>query len=238
MTAGCPPAALPGSPPPDRTGSGGSRDARRQAWSIAVAVGAYGLSFGASAVAAGLSPLQASTMSLLAFTGASQFALVGVLGAGGSLLAGLAAAWLLGARNLVYAVRLAPLLPRQRLRRLVAVHGVIDETTAMATAHDEPHRARRAFAETAVAVYLSWNLATVAGALLASAVPDPRALGLDAAFPAAFLALLAPRLRDRPAWTVALGGAAVALLLVPLTPPGVPILAALLGLAPALRGRR
>jgi predicted branched-subunit amino acid permease len=207
---------------------------RRQAWVIAAAVGAYGLSFGASAVAAGLSLGQASTLSLFAFTGASQFALVGVLGAGGSVFAGLAAAWLLGARNLVYVVRLAPVLPRSSLRRLIAVQGVIDETTAMATARDgSPGAARRAFLETAVAVYITWNLTTVVGALLASAVPDPRAFGLDAAFPAAFLALLAPRFTGRLPWLCAGLGAAIAIALVPAAPAGVPVLAAVLGVLPA-----
>lgn len=208
---------------------------RRQAWVIAAAVGAYGLSFGASAVAAGLSLGQASALSLLTFTGASQFALVGVVGAGGSVFAGLAAAWLLGARNLVYAVRLAPVLPTSPLRRLIAVQGVIDETTAMATARDaDPRLARQAFLETAVAVYIAWNLATVAGALLASAVPDPRAFGLDATFPAAFLALLAPRLRGRLPWLCAGLGALIAVALVPAAPAGVPVLAAVLGVLPAV----
>jgi predicted branched-subunit amino acid permease len=198
-----------------------------------VAVGAYGLSFGAAAVTAGLSTLQASALSLLLFTGASQFALVGVLGAGGSALAAVASALLLGTRNTLYAVRLSTLLPQRGARRLVAAQLTIDESTGMATAAPAG-LAATGFWATGISVYVLWNLATLLGALGAARLGDPGVLGLDAAVPAAFLALLWPQLRDRGRIGVAGAGALVALAAVPLTPPGIPVLLAGLVVVPLL----
>lgn len=204
----------------------------RDALGIGVAVGAYGLSFGAAAAGAGLSVAQACTLSLLVFTGASQFALVGVLGAGGSAVTAVAGALLLGTRNTLYAVRLADLLRLRGGRRLVAAQLTIDESTAMATAAP-PGLAGLGFWATGAAVYVLWNLATLLGAAGAGALPVER-LGLDAAVGAAFLGLLVLQIRDRAGVRVAVLGAALALVAVPLTPPGVPVLvagiAALLGL--------
>jgi predicted branched-subunit amino acid permease len=138
---------------------------------------------------------------------------------------------LLGVRNALYGVALAPVLRR---RRPLAAHLVIDETTAMARAQDTPAQARRAFLYTGVSVWLGWNAGTLAGALLGGGLGNPRTLGLDAMFPAAFLALLAPQLRRPGAPTAALAGAMVATLLVPFTPAGVPVIAALVGLAPGV----
>ncbi len=210
----------------------------RDALGIGVAVGAYGLSFGAAADSAGLSVLQTCALSLLLFTGASQFALVGVLGTGGGALAAVASALLLGTRNTLYAVRLTTLVPVRGLRRLAAAQLTIDETTGMATA--APDRlAGTAFWATGLSVYVLWNVGTVAGAVGAARLGDPGALGLDAAVPAAFLALLAPQLRSRRLLLVALAGAAVALVAVPLTPPGVPVLLSALVVLPLLaRGSR
>jgi branched chain amino acid efflux pump len=207
----------------------------RDAAGIGLAVGVYGVAFGAAAVAAGLSVAQASVLSLAAFTGASQFAAIGVLGAGGGLLAALGSALLLGARNTLYGLRLAPLLRVRGPRRLLAAHGVIDETTAMALGRAQPPLARAAFWSTFASIYLVWNTATLVGAIGARALGDPARLGLDAAAPAAFLALLAPRLRSSGLERrVAVAGVLVAVALTPLLPPGVPVLlaatAALLGL--------
>jgi predicted branched-subunit amino acid permease len=205
----------------------------RNAAGIGVAVGAYGLSFGAAAVAAGLSTLQACALSLLMFTGASQFAAVGVLGAGGTALAAVASALLLGSRNTLYAVRLATLVPTRGPRRLLAAHLTIDESTGMATGAP-PALAAVGFWATGASIYLLWNLATLLGALGAARLSDPGVLGLDAAVPAAFLALLWPQLRDRRLVGVALGGALLALAAVPLTPPGVPVLLSGLAVLPVL----
>lgn len=216
------------------------RQITSKAVGIGVATGAYGLSFGAISVASGLDPWQTQSLSLLMFTGASQFALVGVLGAGGGLVAAVLTAWLLGARNGVYALSLAPTLQTRGLARLGAAQLTIDESTAMALSHPgDPPAARHAFWSTGLAVFVLWNIGTLAGSLGASVIGDPATLGLDAAIPAAFLALLWPRLTDRSMRAIALAGAVVALLLTPLLRPGLPVLAAgLVALvAAALMGR-
>jgi len=191
---------------------------------IAIASGAYALSFGAIATTSGLSLLQTVCLSLLMFTGASQFALVGVIGSGGSVWAGAATAALLGSRNALYGVRLSTLLKVSGLRRLAAAHFVIDETTAMAIARDGESESRYAFWVTGVLLFAFWNLGTFIGALATSAIPDPKVLGLDAAPPAAYLALLAPRLRAREPLAIALAAGLVALIVLPFVPAGIPLL--------------
>jgi predicted branched-subunit amino acid permease len=202
----------------------------RRSLSLGVAVGLYGASFGAAAVVAGFSVVQACAVSLLVFTGASQFALVSVLGAGGSVAAGVASAVLLGGRNGLYAVILKERIPVRGWRRVVAAQITIDESTAIATT-SPPAWTHVGFWWTGLTVYVVWNLSTLVGAASASAV-DPAAVGLDGAVGAAFLGLLWPRLRE--AWPVAVGGAVLALAAVPLTPPGVPVLVAGLAVLPAL----
>jgi predicted branched-subunit amino acid permease len=211
----------------------------RNAAGVGAATGAYAVSFGALSVAAHLSTVQTMALSLLMFTGGSQFALVLVLGAGGSWPSAAGAAALLGSRNAFYGVRVSELLDRPKgWRRLVTAHFTIDETTAMALAQEEPEAVRFAFWATAISVFTLWNLGSLAGAIGATLLPDPKVLGLDAAAPAAFLALLAPRLRGREPWLVAGAGAVVGLLLVPAVPAGVPVLvAALVAVAAGLRGR-
>ena len=205
----------------------------RDAVGIGLAVGIYGVSFGVLAVAAGLSPVQAVATSLLVFTGASQFAFIGVLGTGGSALAALAPAILLGARNAVYGIAMAPRLHRRPLRRALEAQLVIDESTAMAQARSDPAASRRAFLATGLTVFGLWNLGTAIGAYAGTAIGDPTTLGLDAMFPAAFLALLAPQLRTPGAPRVAATGAVLAVVLVPFVPAGLPIVAAALALVPA-----
>src|SRR5947209_8254516 len=214
------------------------REIQRNSAGVGVAVGAYALSFGALSVAAGLTPLQAMVLSLVMFTGGSQFALVLVLGQGGGWPAAAGSAIMLGSRNTFYGPRVAEVLGRPRgWRRLLAAQVTIDETTAMALGQEERDAARLAFWATAVSVYSLWNLGTLVGAFGATLLPDPKVLGLDAAAPAAFLALLAPRLRGREPWAVAALAVAVALLLVPVVPAGVPVLVAgLVAVAVGLRG--
>lgn len=205
------------------------RAIRSNALGIGLATGAYGLSFGAISIASGLSVWQTQATSLLMFTGASQFALVGVLGAGGGTVAAVLAAWFLGARNGLYALHLAPVLQAHGWRRLPAAQLTIDESTGMAIANeDDPASARLAFWATGLSVFVLWNIGTALGALGASMLSDPAMLGLDAAVPAGFLALLWPRLRDRLSWLVAVAAAVLALALVPITAPGVPVLASAL----------
>ncbi|MEO8889026.1 MAG: AzlC family ABC transporter permease [Jatrophihabitantaceae bacterium] len=199
----------------------------RDSLGVGLAVGAYGFAFGAASVSAGLSVLQTCLLSLLAFTGGTQFAIVGVVAGGGTLAAALGSGLLLGSRNTLYAMRLAPLLQVRGVRRLVAALGTIDESTAMAVGQRNDEDSRTAFWWTFAGVFVFWNLATVLGAAGASALGDPTKFGLDAVIPAAFLALLAPRLRGgRLEKRIALAGAVIAFALIPFTPPGVPILAA------------
>jgi predicted branched-subunit amino acid permease len=206
--------------------SGDHRTIVRDGVAVGVATGAYGLSFGAIAVAAGLDVWQACALSLLMFTGASQFAIVGVLASGGAPVAGAATALLLGLRNGLYALRLAPLLGWTGWRRLAAAHLVIDESTAMSINRSSTSAARTGFVATGLSVFVLWNLATLAGAVAGGSLGDPRDYGLDAAVGGAFLALLWPRLRSRTNQLVAVLAVAVALGLVPLTPAGFPVLAA------------
>jgi predicted branched-subunit amino acid permease len=198
----------------------------RDAVGVGLATGAYGLSFGAISNAAGLSVLQTCVLSLVMFTGGSQFAMVGVIGGGGAAMTGAATAIMLGVRNAFYAVRMATILDVRSWRRPVAAQLTIDESTAMAVARPTTRSSRLAFWATGTSVYVCWNLATLIGALSANALSNPRVLGLDAAAPAAFLALMSPRLRSREPWVVALTAAAVALISVPFVPTGVPVLLA------------
>ncbi|MFD1861228.1 branched-chain amino acid ABC transporter permease [Aeromicrobium camelliae] len=191
---------------------------------VGLATGAYGISFGALGTAAGLSVWQTCVMSLLMFTGASQFAFVGVVASGGSPITGAVTSVLLGGRNLFYGVSLARLLDVHGWRRPVTAQFVIDESTAMAVTRDSSHQARVAFYWTGISIFVLWNLFTFVGALAGTAIGDPRDFGLDAAVGAAFLALLWPRLDSALTRVVAIAGAAVALGLVPLTPAGIPII--------------
>jgi predicted branched-subunit amino acid permease len=200
----------------------------RNAVGIGIATGTYALSFGAVATTAGLSVLQTCALSLLMFTGASQYALVGVLGSGGAALTAAATAVLLGTRNALYGLRLASLLGVRGPRKLVAAQLVIDESTAMSLGRDSDRANRLGFWATGISVYVLWNLGTLIGALGAHALSNPRAAGIDAAAPAAFLALLAPRVRARSSVVVALSAAAIAMASVPLLPVGGPVLVAAL----------
>jgi 4-azaleucine resistance transporter AzlC len=198
----------------------------RDSLAVGVATGAYGIGFGAVSVASGLSVAQTCVLSLVMFTGASQFALAGVVAAGGAPLSGAATALLLGTRNTLYGLRMGPLLRWRGWRRAAAAHVLIDESTAMSVNRETTEAVRLGFLTTGASVFVLWNLATAIGALAGEAVGDPRTYGLDAAVGAAFLALLWPRLKDRRNIVVAGLAAAVALTMVPLAAPGVPVLAA------------
>ncbi|MFI0371616.1 AzlC family ABC transporter permease [Actinomadura sp. 1N219] len=222
----------------------------RDGLGVGIAVGMSGLAFGAAAVTSGLGVAQACVLSLLAFTGASQFALAGVIGGGGGLVAGSLGAVLLGGRNALYGMRLADTLRVRGWRRLLAAQAVIDETTAVATAQDGRAAARAGFYTTAISLYVTWNGSTLLGAAGAARLGDPEAIGLDVLGPAAFLALLWPRLhpvrtsgvggrpptgsRVRSEVRVALIAAVIAIAATPLLPPGVPVMLAAVAALPAL----
>ncbi|MPZ63511.1 MAG: branched-chain amino acid ABC transporter permease [Propionibacteriales bacterium] len=227
-------AGKPIEPPAGSTAQSGSatratrRTIIRDALAISVATGAYAVSFGALSVAAGLSLLQTCALSVLVFSGASQFAFVGVVAAGGAPLSGTATALLLGSRNALYGLRLAPLLRLRGLRRTASAQLVIDESTAMALNRETPALARVGFFATGLLLFAFWNAGTLVGALAGSAIGDPRDFGLDAAVAAAFVALIWPRLTSTRAWITAVGGTGVAVALVPVVPVGVPVLVAAL----------
>lgn len=202
---------------------------------LGAAVGVFGISFGVLAVAAGLTPAQACVMSLLVFTGASQFAAVGVIDSGGSTIAALGSALLLGARNAAYGLSISRIIRGRLPFRLLSAQLVIDESAAMATAQPDPVDRRRAFYWAGGSVFVFWNLGTLLGALGGDAIGDPEIYGLDAAFPAGFVALVVPHLRSFEGRVAAAMGFAIALLLVPIAPPGVPILAAVVAVLLGLR---
>ena len=198
----------------------------RDSLSVSFTVGAYGVAFGAAAVANGFSVLQSCLLSLLTFSGASQFAVVGVIGAGGSAVSAIATASLLGIRNGLYGVLMAPILKVRGLKRLVAAHLTIDESTGVSLSQ-EPRgmqAMREGFWLTGFGVFLFWNLFTLAGALGAKAMGDPSAWGLDAAVPAAFLGLVWPRLKSSTDRTLAVVAAFFAIATTPFLPAGLPII--------------
>ncbi len=195
------------------------------ALALGLGTGVYAMSFGALAVAAGLSAWQAQALSLLMFTGASQFALIAVVASGGSAIVAIATSTLVGTRNAFYAVAMAPVLEAHGLRRLVAAQATIDESTGMAARYEKDRdSARLAFWSTAAAIYVLWNLGTLIGSLGAGMLDDPYVLGLDAAAPAAFLALVWPRLTSWPMRAVAIVSLVVAVALSPFIGAGLPVL--------------
>ncbi|MFE0653087.1 AzlC family ABC transporter permease [Streptomyces sp. NPDC059534] len=212
----------------------------RDALGVGVAVGLSGFAFGVTSAGSGLSVLQTCVLSLLVFTGASQFALVGALAAGGNPFTAAAGAFFLGTRNAFYGLRLSQLLALPKAVRPLAAHWVIDETTAVSLAQPSRRAARIGFTVTGLTLYVLWNLTTLLGALGAEAVGDTAAWGLDAAGPAVFLALLAPMLRSATERATAGIAVLLGLGLLPVLPAGVPVLAAALA-APAVlwfQGRR
>jgi predicted branched-subunit amino acid permease len=197
---------------------------------VGLATGLYGVSFGALSVAAGLDVWQTQVLSLLMFSGGSQFAFIGIIAASGlgsvAVGAAVVSAWLLGIRNGFYAVRMAPILERVGLQKLIPALLTIDESTAVATAQSEKSEQRKGFWFTGLAVFVFWNLATLLGAFLGDAIGDPATWGLDAAAAAAFLGLIWPRLKERQSLAVAALSLVVAVILTPSLPAGVPVLVA------------
>jgi predicted branched-subunit amino acid permease len=198
----------------------------RQGLSVAVATGLYGVSFGALSVASGLSILQTSVLSLLLFSGGSQFALIGILGGGGSVGAAVAASSLLAVRNALYGLQLGSTMLPSGWRRFAIAQLTIDESTAVAVSQSAPPLRRLGFWVTGLGVYVGWNIMTLLGAFAGDALGDPKRYGLDAAASAAFLALLWPRLRAREPVAIAVVGAVATTLLVPAIPQGLPVIAA------------
>lgn len=209
--------------------------------SVSFTVGLYGIAFGAAGVAAGFSLLQTCLLSLLTFSGASQFAVVGVIGAGGSAISAISTASLLGVRNSLYGLRLAPLLKLKGFKRVVGAQVTIDESTGVALGQSDlgEDAMRQGFWLTGIGVYIFWNFFTVIGALGAQAMGDPAAWGLDAAVPAAFLGLVWPRLTNKRERAIAVSAMALALAMTPFVAAGIPIIStALLAVAFGWKARR
>jgi predicted branched-subunit amino acid permease len=200
----------------------------RQSLSVAVATSAYAISFGGLSVAAGLDIWQTIALSALLFSGGSQFALVGVIAAGGSGAAAVATSTLLGVRNGLYGLQVSRLLGVRGIRQVGAAQVTIDESTAVAVAQPERSAQRLGFWCTGLGVFVLWNLMTILGAVVGNALGDPERFGLDAAAPAAFCGLLWPRLKSGDTRAVAAVAAVIALVLSPHAPAGIPVLVAAL----------
>jgi len=217
------------------------KEVLRQCLSVGIATGTYGISFGALSVAAGLNLWQTIALSGLLFSGASQFAVVGIVAVGGSGAAAVATSTLLGVRNGLYGLQMSRLLGVSGLHRVAAAQLTIDESTAVGVAQPERPAQRLGFWGTGLAVFVMWNLMTIVGAVVGNALGDPRRFGLDAAAPAAFCALLWPRLKSGDARAVAAVAAVIAVVVAPHAPAGIPVLVAALaaivaGLLPNARG--
>ena len=204
------------------------KEIMRQSLSVGVATGAYAISFGALSVAAGLNLWQTIALSALLFSGASQFAVVGVIAAGGSGAVAVATSTLLGIRNGLYSLQMSRLLEVSGLRRVAAAQLTIDESTAVGVAQPERTAQRLGFWVTGLSVFVLWNLLTIVGAVAGNAMGDPKVFGLDAAAPAAFCGLLWPRLKSGDARAVAAVSAVIALVVAPHAPAGIPVLVAAL----------
>jgi len=197
---------------------------KRDSFSVSITVGAYGVAFGAAAIADHFTIVQACLLSLLLYSGASQFAVVGVIGAGGGAINAIATSTLLGTRNALYGMRMAPILKVRGLKRAVAAQITIDESTGVALAQSNEADARTGFWHTGIGVFIFWNAFTVLGAVGAKAMGNPAAWGLDAAVPAAFLGLLWPRLKARNTWALMAAAIVLSLVLTPGLPAGLPII--------------
>lgn len=200
----------------------------RTSLSVAFTVGLYGAAFGAAGVTAGFTILQTCLLSILLFSGASQFAVVGIMGAGGSAISAIATATLLGFRNALYGLQMAPILKVTGLKRILSAQITIDESTAVSTLQENDVDRKRGFYLTGIGVYVFWNLFTYLGALGASAIGDPAVWGLDAAVPAAFCGLVWPRLKDKKQFLISALAIVLALSLTPITAAGVPIITTVL----------
>lgn len=196
---------------------------------ISIALCIFGASFGVVAVASGASIAQACVMSLIVFTGASQLSAVSVVAAGGSIASALGGAYLLACRNAVYGLAMAPTLDGPWWTRLVGAQFVIDETTAMSTAHTDPRLRKWAFWISGIMFGSFWNIGTLIGALVGSSI-DPKTFGLDVAFPVMFTTMIVPHLARPAGRRAAIFGAIAVIVTAPFLPIGLPILVAALGM--------
>jgi len=202
-----------------------SQSVRAISVGVGFATGLYGISFGALSVAAGLDFWHTMALSLLMFSGGSQFAFIGVIATGAGVLPAILSAWLLGVRNGFYAIRLSPILSLRNLMKPIGAQLTIDESNAVSLSQEpDLSKQRQGFWLTGIAVFVFWNLATAAGALLGSLIGNPADFGLDAAAGAAFLGLIWPRLKESKLLLLAVVSAFAAVLLSAFLPAGIPVL--------------
>lgn len=222
--------------PAGRADGRGFRDGIRAIVPLSVAVAAFGLTFGVLAREAGMGVLAPIAMSATTFAGSAQFAAVSILRSGGTVAAAVAAALLLNARYGPIGLSVARDLHGSPLARFVHAQLVVDESWAIA-ADGRGRFNRSVLIAAGLGLYAAWVGGTVLGVFFGHVLSDPSTLGLDAAFPALFLALLAPQLRRRSAMTAAALGAGIAIVLTPIAPAGLPIVAAGTACLLGLRGR-
>ncbi|WP_112138144.1 AzlC family ABC transporter permease [Glycomyces dulcitolivorans] len=197
---------------------------------LAAGILIVGISFGAIATSQGVPWWQSSAMSLFVYAGAAQFATMGIMTAGGGLVAGVAAGLILNLRHIPYGMAVGGIYWTGLRSKLIGTHLLIDQSTAFAlAAGDDPRRARQAFWTVGVSLFLVWNVGTVIGAFAGQLVADPKVLGLDAALPAILLALVMPSLKDRRTLLAGVLGTAVALATSFFLPAGIPVLLAVIG---------
>jgi 4-azaleucine resistance transporter AzlC len=201
------------------------REGARRIAPIAAAAAAFGASFAVLARTADFGGVAAVVMSATTFAGSAQFAAASILGTGGGIAAAVVAATLLNARYAPVSVTVAGEFRGGLLRRLLEAQLIVDESWALSRRRDGSFD-RRLLLGGGLVLYVSWVGGTALGVLAGDALGDPERYGLDAAFPALFLALLVPQVRTRSALAAAAGGAAIALVLIPFVPAGIPIVAA------------
>jgi 4-azaleucine resistance transporter AzlC len=201
------------------------REGARRVAPLVIPAAAFGASFGVLAAAAGMGTVAPIVMSATTFAGSGQFAAASILDEGGAVVAAIAAAVLLNSRYAPIGISVAPLFRGPAWRRVLEGQLIVDESWAIAN-RGEGRFDRGLLLGAGLVLYPCWVLSTTIGAVAGDLLGDPEQLGLDAAFPALFLALLVPQLRSRRALAAAAGGAAVALALVPVAPAGLPIVAA------------
>jgi 4-azaleucine resistance transporter AzlC len=197
----------------------------RVAVPFAVAVAVFGVSFGVLAREAGMGSLAPVVMSITTFAGSAQFAVASVLGASGGVAAACVAALLLNARYGPIGMSVARALDGGRLKRLLEAQIVVDESWALSN-RGGGHFDRQVLIGAGTFLYVAWVVGTTVGVLAGDLIGDPNKLGLDAAFPALFLALLVGQIRSRRAAAAAVTGAAIALLVTPFAKPGIPLIVA------------
>jgi 4-azaleucine resistance transporter AzlC len=201
------------------------REGARAALAVAATVWFFGASFGLVARVAGMGALAPLVMSATTFAGSAQFAVSSILGAGSGAAAAIAAAVLLNARYAPISISVASLFHGPLLRRLAESQLIVDESWALSS-RGGGRFDRRLLIGAGLLLYVSWVSGTAVGVFVGRALGDPTDIGLDGAFPALFLALLVPQLHGRREVAAAVTSAVIALLLIPFTPPGVPIVAA------------